>query len=92
MANNTERERITMNKKTIVAETILETLAENVPGRGLPAGHMFAALCGLVALDVFQSIIRELEAAGYVENKFHYVTATAKAREWAAARAPIVKS
>lgn len=81
-----------MNKKTIVAETILETLAEYRPNRGMPEGHMYAELCRLISLDVFQSIIRELEAAGYVESKFHYVTATDKGREWAAARAPIAAS
>jgi len=69
-----------MSKKTIIAESILETLAECESGRGLPEGHMYVAVMRYISLHAFQGIIRELQAAGYVEICAHYVTATEKAR------------
>lgn len=69
-----------MNKSQAIALSIIETLAEKTEGTGLPSGHMYAALMGLVELDQFQRILAGLEHVGLVNVSGHYVTATPKAR------------
>ena len=76
-----------MNKQKAIALSIIETLAEKTEGTGLPSGHMYAALMGLVGLGEFQSILSALERAGLVEVSGHYVTATKSARELLAGKA-----
>ena len=76
-----------MNRKQAIALSIVETLADKTDGTGLPSGHMYAALMGLVGLSEFQGIIAGLEHVGLVNVSGHYVTATPKARAMFAQKA-----
>ena len=76
-----------MNRKKAIALSIIETLAEKTEGTGLPSGHMYAALMGLVGLSEFQGIIAGLQNVGLVDVSGHYVTATPKARAMLAQKA-----
>jgi hypothetical protein len=69
-----------MKRKQAMAQSIVETLAEKTEGTGLPSGHMYAALMGLVGLSEFQAILAGLENVGLVTVNAHYVCATPKAR------------
>lgn len=70
-----------MSRKQAIALSIIETLAEKSEGTGLPSGHIYAALMGLVGLSEYQGIMAGLEHVGLVNVSNHYVTATHKARE-----------
>lgn len=70
-----------MSRKQAIALSIIETLSEREDGAGLPEGHMFAALMGLVGLSEFRGILAGLERVGLVGVSHNYVTATSKARE-----------
>ena len=49
---------------------LLEVVQES--GRnGAPAGHMYAALCGVMSLDQFMRLMHLLEEAGKVEKRHH---------------------
>lgn len=76
-----------MNREKAIALSIIETLAEKTEGTGLPSGHVYAALMGLVGLSEFQVIIAGLEHVGLVNVSGHYVTATPKARAMLAQKA-----
>ena len=69
-----------MSRKQAIALSIVETLTSKTEGTGLPSGHMYAALMGLVGLSEFQGIIAGLQHVGLVDVSNHYVTATPKAR------------
>jgi len=70
----------TMSKREAIALSIVETLTDKSEGTGLPSGHMYAALMGLVGLMEYQNIIAGLQRVGLVDVLNHYVTATPKAR------------
>lgn len=76
-----------MNRKKAIALSIIETLTEKTEGTGLPSGHIYAALIGLVGLSEFHGIISGLKHVGLVNVSGHYVTATPKARAMLAQKA-----
>lgn len=69
-----------MSRKQAIALSILETLTEKIDGTGMPSGHMYAALMGMIDLFEYQSIIAGLQRVGLIDVSHHYVTATPKAR------------
>lgn len=69
-----------MSRKQAIALSIVETLTEKTEGTGMPEGHMYAALMGLVSHSEWQGIIAGLQHVGLIEVSHHYVTATPKAR------------
>ena len=76
-----------MSRKQSIALSIVETLTSKTEGTGLPSGHMYAALMGLVGLSEYQGIISGLQHVGLVDVSNHYVTATPKARAMMAQKA-----
>ena len=69
-----------MTRQKAIALSILETLTERTDGTGLPSGHMFAALMGIVGHMEFMNILAALQGAGLVSVSNHYVIATDRAR------------
>jgi len=60
------------------ADILLEAIAGTTGSSmgGIPDGHLYAAVMGIVNLDVYQATIRALVGAGLVTNRGHFLAAT----------------
>lgn len=56
-------------------------VAADTPSRGLPSGHLYSVLMRVTDLGHYQAILATLKSAGFVEERGHYLTATAKGVE-----------
>ncbi len=67
---------MTVTKEQIVAALqTIQVVADLIRLKGsIPSGHLYAELCGVVSLDLYQSVITRLKGAGLVRESGHLLT------------------
>jgi len=48
---------------------------------GIPSGHLYAALCGVMSLNTYQALIGVMTKHGFIKNQGHLLTAEAVPRK-----------
>ena len=69
----TDRRKIIFQMANAIYEAIAEAGEE-----GIPSGHLYAMLTGIMSLDVYNNLIDTLKRTGMVTEKFHVLTAVKK--------------
>ena len=67
MSKGTEKARAVM---TLIVDMIEDAIKE-AGEDGIPSGHLYAMLCGMMHVDTFNSFIDHLEKEGKITNKGH---------------------
>ena len=67
-------------RRKVIFETckaIYDTIAE-AGEEGIPSGHLYAMLTGIMSLDVYNNLIDTLKRTGMITEKFHVLTVVKK--------------
>lgn len=65
-------------REVVLIVLILTTLADaaSTPLGGLPSGELYCVLMRTTDLDTYNRVLATLKSAGYVEERYHFLTAS----------------